>query len=163
MSRELEQRLERLLRAPAADQQVERRAFDLALDALPQETKGARRRLRVLVLSGATAVLLLSAVLATAEELGVRPELEGEWSRDGSNLAQQARDRARGVTAKAWRFAGEMEEIAATFKAAGLPDGFHAAAAEVYRRMAHFKGAPEKPSVEEVLKVLSHPGKGGAA
>ena len=29
---------------------------------------------------------------------------------------------------------GEMEEIAATFADAGLPDGFHRAAAEVYRR-----------------------------
>jgi hypothetical protein len=28
---------------------------------------------------------------------------------------------------------GEMEEIADTFAAAGLPEGFHRAAAEVYR------------------------------
>jgi hypothetical protein len=28
---------------------------------------------------------------------------------------------------------GEMEEIAATFAAAGQPDGFHRAAAEVFR------------------------------
>jgi len=27
-----------------------------------------------------------------------------------------------------------MEEIAVTFEAAGLPDGFHRAAAEVFRR-----------------------------
>jgi hypothetical protein len=27
-----------------------------------------------------------------------------------------------------------MEEIAATFDAAGLPDGFHRAAAEIFRR-----------------------------
>jgi hypothetical protein len=28
----------------------------------------------------------------------------------------------------------EMEEIAATMAAAGLPDGFHQAAAEIYRQ-----------------------------
>ena len=35
--------------------------------------------------------------------------------------------------AKGWRWVGEMEEIADTFDAAGLPGGFHRAAAEVYR------------------------------
>jgi hypothetical protein len=34
---------------------------------------------------------------------------------------------------KGWRWIGEMEEIADTFAAAGVPDGFHRAAAEVYR------------------------------
>ena len=35
---------------------------------------------------------------------------------------------------KGWRWVGEMEEIAATFEANGLPGGFHHAAAEVFRR-----------------------------
>jgi hypothetical protein len=34
---------------------------------------------------------------------------------------------------KGWRWVGEMEEIAATFAAAGRPDGFDRAAAEVFR------------------------------
>ena len=41
--------------------------------------------------------------------------------------------RPRSAEAKGWRWVGEMEEIAATFEAAGLPGGFHRAAAEVYR------------------------------
>ena len=57
-------------------------------------------------------------------------------------------------TAKAWRFEGEMHEIAATFQAAGLPDGFHQAAAEVFRRLADFKDHEEPPSIEAVLEVL---------
>jgi 3-hydroxyisobutyrate dehydrogenase-like beta-hydroxyacid dehydrogenase len=97
---------------------------------------------------------LLCAILATAETLGVRPELEGQWSREGSNFPEQARRRVRGVTSKAWRFEGEMEEISATFAAAGLPGDFHAAAAAVYRRLAHFKGAEDLPSLEEVLAAL---------
>ena len=39
----------------------------------------------------------------------------------------------RSAAAKGWRWIGEMEEIADTFGAAGAPEGFHRAAAEVYR------------------------------
>ncbi len=97
---------------------------------------------------------LLSAVLATAASLDVRTELEQQWSQNGSNFAAEASQRVRQVTAKAWRFAGEMEEIAATFREAGLPDGFHLAAADIYRRMAGFKDALATPAVDEVLQVL---------
>jgi 3-hydroxyisobutyrate dehydrogenase-like beta-hydroxyacid dehydrogenase len=98
---------------------------------------------------------LLCAILAAAEKLGVRAELEGQWSREEPDFPQGARRRARGVTAKAWRFVGEMEEISATFAQAGLPGDFHAAAAAIYRRLAHFKGAEDLPSLEEVLGALS--------
>jgi len=97
---------------------------------------------------------LLCGILATADKLGVREELAQEWSRDGSDFATNAELRARRVTAKAWRFAGEMEEIAATFQAAGLPEGFHQAAGDIYRRMAGFKDAGEVPELEEVLAAL---------
>ncbi|MCE2560068.1 MAG: DUF1932 domain-containing protein, partial [Acidobacteria bacterium] len=55
---------------------------------------------------------------------------------------------------KAWRFAGEMEEIADTLAAAGLSEGFHRAAAETYRRLAGFRGEPEGVSVEDVVAAL---------
>jgi hypothetical protein len=58
------------------------------------------------------------------------------------------------VTAEAWRFAGEMDEIASTFESAGLPGGFHAAAGEVYQRLSHFKEAEEVPELEAVLAAL---------
>jgi hypothetical protein len=96
----------------------------------------------------------LCAILATAEALGVWEELAQQWERDWPGFADQSVNRARRVTAKAWRFAGEMDEISATFEAAGLPIGFHAAAGELYRRLAGFKDAPEKPSLEEVLSTL---------
>jgi hypothetical protein len=47
-----------------------------------------------------------------------------------------------------------MEEIAATFEGSGMPGGFHASAAEVYRRIAGFKDAAKAPSLTEVLKAL---------
>ena len=77
-----------------------------------------------------------------------------QWRIEGSGLDENAPRRARTVTAKAWRFAGEMEEIAATFEGAGLPGGFHQAAADVYRRLAGFKDAEETPALDEVLDAL---------
>lgn len=97
---------------------------------------------------------LLSAILATAEKLGVRGELETQWSRDWTDFGKQAGERVRRVTAKAWRFAGEMDEISSTFHEAGLPGEFHAAAAMIYRRIAGFKDAPSIPSLEAVLEAL---------
>jgi len=102
---------------------------------------------------------LLCAILATSEALGVRGELETQWSRDWPNFGEQAGERVRNVTAKAWRFAGEMAEIAATFREAGLPGEFHAAAEMIYGRMADFKDAPETPLLEEVLKTLTQTSK----
>jgi 3-hydroxyisobutyrate dehydrogenase-like beta-hydroxyacid dehydrogenase len=104
---------------------------------------------------GSTA--LLCAILATAEELDVWEELRQQWDRDWPDFAEQAANRARQVTAKAWRFAGEMAEISATFTAAGLPGGFHTTAADLYRRIAHFKDASEVPVLEDVLAALVRP------
>jgi len=101
---------------------------------------------------GSTA--LLCGILAAAERLGVRAELERQWNRDGSDFAAQTQQRVQRVTSKAWRFAGEMEEIAATLEFAGVPGDFHNAAAEIYRRIAHFKGYAELPTLEEVLVTL---------
>ncbi len=97
---------------------------------------------------------LLCGILATAQVLGVRGELETQWSRDWLNFGAQAGERVRKVTAKAWRFAGEMAEISATFRDAGLPGEFHAAAEMIYRRIADFKDASSTPALEEVLEKL---------
>ena len=101
---------------------------------------------------GSTA--LLSAILGTAESLGVRDDLEQEWAIRDADSVEQRRKQVRGVTSKAWRFAGEMQEIAATFELAGLPPGFFVAAHEVYTRMAGFKDAPEVPPLEVILAAL---------
>jgi 3-hydroxyisobutyrate dehydrogenase-like beta-hydroxyacid dehydrogenase len=97
---------------------------------------------------------LLSAVLATADSLGVREELNRQWDMDNSGFSEQVNRRVRRVTAKAWRFEGEMKEIASTFREAGLPVGFHLAAAEIYHRMANFKDSNETPPLDDVLKAL---------
>jgi 3-hydroxyisobutyrate dehydrogenase-like beta-hydroxyacid dehydrogenase len=97
---------------------------------------------------------LLAAILGAADTLGVYAELVAEWQRDGSTFAADTERRVAEVTAKAWRFAGEMDEIAATFAAADLPDGFHRAAGDIYRRLAGFKDAPATPALDAVLTSL---------
>lgn len=99
---------------------------------------------------------LLCGVLATADALHVDQELLEQWEMDDPGSADQARHRVRRVTAKAWRFAGEMEEIAETFTSGGLPSGFHESAAEIYRRMEGFKDAPALPELNEVLASLQN-------
>ena len=80
-----------------------------------------------------TAALVL-AVRETARAEGVEEALVAEWARTLPDLADEHARAVRSATAKGWRWVAEMEEIAATFDAAGQPGGFHRAAAEVYRR-----------------------------
>lgn len=97
---------------------------------------------------------LLCAILATASAFDVSEELYAQWSRDGSEFADESKERVRQVTQKAWRFIGEMREISSTFQSAGLPGGFHEAAANVYTRIQDFKDAPSLPELESILDAL---------
>jgi hypothetical protein len=94
---------------------------------------------------------LLTAILGMVEKEGVRADLARQW---GDTFTQQTIRRVCANTAKAWRFEGEMYEIAATFSDAGLPGEFHQAAAQIYKRLASFKDREEAPQIEEVLDVL---------
>jgi hypothetical protein len=76
---------------------------------------------------GTTALLL--AIRDVARSYGV----EEEWSALTPELAERLARAERSAAAKGWRWIGEMEEIADTFAASGQPEGFHRAAAEVYR------------------------------
>ncbi|MFL5923650.1 MAG: DUF1932 domain-containing protein [Gaiellaceae bacterium] len=80
---------------------------------------------------GTGAMLLAIRELAFRE--GVEESLLAEWDLSQPELRNRFAQAARSAEAKGWRWVGEMEQIADTFQAAGLPDGFHRAAAEVYR------------------------------
>lgn len=97
---------------------------------------------------------LLAAIVAAAESLDVRQELYTHWDRDSKGFSGQVGQRVSRVTAKAWRFEGEMREIALTLQEAGIPDGFHNAAAEIYHRMSGFKDAARTPPLEDVIRSL---------
>ena len=79
--------------------------------------------------SKGTAAMLL-AIRDVARELGV----EDEWRLAAPELLERLQRAEASAEKKGWRCVGEMEEIADTFAAAGSPEGFHRAAAEVYRR-----------------------------
>ena len=78
--------------------------------------------------SKGTAALLL-AIRDVAQYYGV----EDVWRLAAPELAERLPRTEATVAKKGWRWAGEMDEIAETFGAAGQPEGFHRAAAEVYR------------------------------
>ena len=81
---------------------------------------------------GSAALLLTARALAEAE--GVSAALLAEWALSGPGLTDRLAGAEQSAVKKGWRWVAEMEEIAATMTAAGLPGGFHEAAAEVYRR-----------------------------
>ncbi len=100
---------------------------------------------------GATA--LLAAIRALAEHESVDAALLAEWKRSQPEL--QKRSEVVAVQArKAWRWIGEMEEIAASFEAAGLPGGFHLAAAKIYRKLEGFKDAASPPALSKVTAAI---------
>jgi hypothetical protein len=110
-----------------------RELFDgSALEARVVENASAVKMAYAAWTKGSAALLLAVRELARAE--GVEPTLLAEWELSLPELIERSQRAARSAEAKGWRWVGEMEEIAATFEAAGLPKGFHLAAAEVFRR-----------------------------
>jgi 3-hydroxyisobutyrate dehydrogenase-like beta-hydroxyacid dehydrogenase len=101
-----------------------------------------------------TAALIL-AVRGLARAAGVEDALLAEWRESQPELASRSERAASSAAAKGWRWVGEMEEIAASMAAAGLPRGFHEAAAEIFRRSPPAGAAPaDELTVASVLDAL---------
>ena len=127
-----------------------------ALEAIPIDGgAGAASALKMAYAAytkGTSALLIAIRALAHAE--GVDAALLEEWDRSQPGVGVRSAVSAQMTAAKAWRFVGEMDEIAATFAAVGLPDGFHRAAADVYRRMEKYKDAGDLPDADDVIRAL---------
>ena len=82
---------------------------------------------------------LMLAVRAMARAQGVEAALLDEWRISIPDMGARSEKVASANAFKAWRFVGEMHEIADTMAAAGLPDGFHRGAAELYTMLESFK------------------------
>ena len=102
-------------------------------------------------------IALVLGVRALAESNGVSSALLAEWDISQPGLVWRSESGATATSLKAWRFVGEMHEIAATFSAANLPSGFHEAAAELYGRMAGFKDTPGGADVDSVMRAILKP------
>jgi 3-hydroxyisobutyrate dehydrogenase-like beta-hydroxyacid dehydrogenase len=98
---------------------------------------------------------LVLAIRALASIEGVDQALAEEWSISQPDLARKSTRAAAVATPKAWRYVGEMNEIAAAFASAGLTPGFHNAAADIWKRLAPFKDQTDPaPTIELVIDAL---------
>ncbi len=101
---------------------------------------------------------LILAIRALAAHEGVDQALLEEWKISQPALENKCLRAAAVAVPKMWRYVGEMREIAEAFEAAGLPNGFHNAAAEVSERLACFKDQTEPAlTVAAVLEKLMSP------
>jgi 3-hydroxyisobutyrate dehydrogenase-like beta-hydroxyacid dehydrogenase len=82
---------------------------------------------------GTAALLLAIQDFARAEN--VEDALFAEWKYSLPDLRERLQRARRSADAKGWRWVGEMGEIASAFAVHDLPDGFHRAAAEIFRTM----------------------------
>ncbi|MGH7373486.1 MAG: DUF1932 domain-containing protein [Candidatus Rokuibacteriota bacterium] len=128
-----------------------------ALEAIAvNDSPGAASALKMVYAAytkGSSALLIAIRALASCE--GVDDALLAEWRRSQPDLPKRSESAARDNARKAWRFVGEMEEIAATFEAAGLPGGFHEAAAVIYERLADYKDAATPPAMADLVAPLT--------
>jgi len=98
---------------------------------------------------------LVLAIRALAAHEGVDKALLEEWAVSQPDLERRSIRAAAVAAPKAWRYVGEMREIAATFQAAGLPAGFHNAAADICERLTPFKDLTDPPlTVAAVVDTL---------
>ena len=82
--------------------------------------------------------------------------LLAEWALSQPALAARSEGAAASAAAKGWRWVAEMEEIAASMTAAGLPAGFHEAAANIYDRASQADGtrASRRPPARRPASTL---------
>ncbi len=100
---------------------------------------------------------LLLLISAGAEAYGVHGALEAEWARSQPDLARRVPWAAAQAGPKAWRWRGEMEEIAATFAQQGLPAGISLGAAEVFRRLESHKDDDPPAELSALIASLLDP------
>ena len=98
-------------------------------------------------------IALLGTIRAFAHHEKVDAALLAEWDRSSPGTARRS-EAITGAAHKAWRWIAEMEEIAASLEAAGLPGGFHRAAADLYRSLEVCKDLREAPSIEAIVRQL---------
>ena len=97
---------------------------------------------------------LLAAIRAFAMAEGVDSALLSEWKISQPEVLGRADRAVTDNARKAWRFVGEMKEIARSLAGAGLPAGFHEAAGDIYQRLSAYKDTRTPPSVEEAAEKL---------
>jgi 3-hydroxyisobutyrate dehydrogenase-like beta-hydroxyacid dehydrogenase len=79
-----------------------------------------------------TTAALLVSIRRTAAAYGVDDDLANEWATSQPHLAAAWLQARRQSDEKGWRWSYELAEVGRTFAAVGQPEGFGAAASEVF-------------------------------
>jgi 3-hydroxyisobutyrate dehydrogenase-like beta-hydroxyacid dehydrogenase len=98
---------------------------------------------------------LVVAIRAMARAEGVEDALIVEWQRSQPSALEWSK-RVPATAGKAWRWVAEMEEIAASLDAAGVPAGAFEGAAQIYERLDIYKDVVAPPPLDEMIdRVLN--------
>ncbi|NQV80965.1 MAG: NAD(P)-dependent oxidoreductase [Alphaproteobacteria bacterium] len=105
---------------------------------------------------------LYAAALIVAARYGLGDALATEVSSRSPNVWQAMNRSVPWLAADAERWVSEMEEIAATYGAVGMPEGFHQGAADLFRHLASTPLAAEtretldrSRTLEETIALLA--------
>lgn len=96
---------------------------------------------------------LLMTQYALAKQQGVEAALIEEWKLSLTGMEDKLDNACTSSAPKAWRFTGEMAEIAETLEQSGLPRGWFDAATETYQRLDEFKNKSDVDR-EAVINAL---------
>lgn len=95
---------------------------------------------------------LVATILGTAEHFQISDWLFDSW---GEETSQKRVEELQRIAGRAWRWEYEMLQIADTLRSAGMPDGSHLAAAEIYARLSGFKDLDNPPDWQALLDALT--------
>ncbi len=98
---------------------------------------------------------LCTELLTAAEKLGVSDALSAEFKLSQSALYERMENGLPGMSPKARRWIGEMEEISATFEHVGLTPHILAGAADMYRLVSETPLADLSPEDREKFPTLA--------
>lgn len=97
---------------------------------------------------------LHTTLLLGAWKMGVFDALVAEYENSQGAALKAMRDRIPRLGTDAGRWVGEMEEIAASLRDAGVPSGFHEAAAEIFRIVDRTPFAAETRETADLSRTL---------
>ena len=95
------------------------------------------------------------ALLTVAQTMGLSEELRAELLSSQPEAYKRMEAQVPRLPANAFRWIGEMEEIAATFDHAGVTPYFHQGAAEVFRLLSETPFAQESPESVDQRRTLA--------
>jgi 3-hydroxyisobutyrate dehydrogenase-like beta-hydroxyacid dehydrogenase len=102
-------------------------------------------------------------LLVAAEAMGLTDQLRAEFEYSQKQLIDHFERSIPGMPPKAYRWVGEMEEIAKTFEDVGMTPNILLGAADMYRLVGETELANETPeqrtrgqNLQDVVEILSH-------